>query len=35
VITSYKIWVRRSDFLPQLQKMSDAEKGKKAEAVTG
>lgn len=26
MITSYKIWVRRSDFLPQLQKLSDAEK---------
>ena len=26
MITSYKIWVRRSDFLPQLQKLSDAAK---------
>lgn len=33
-ITAYKIWVRRSDFLPQLQKMSDAEKDKKS-PVTG
>ncbi len=37
VITTYKIWVRRSDFLPQLQKMSDAaaEKDKKQSAATG
>ena len=33
-IKAYKIWVRRSDFLPQLQKLSDAEKDKKL-PVTG
>lgn len=37
VITSYKIWVRRSDFLPQLQKMSDAaaEKDGRASGARG
>ncbi len=33
-IKAYKIWVRRSDFLPQLQKLSDAEKDKRL-PVTG
>jgi hypothetical protein len=34
-ITSYKIWVRRSDFLPQLQKLSDTEKDGRASGARG